>query len=278
MRIAITGCSGNVGSVVVRNALAAGHTLLGLDFTARPQNAPQDIDYVELDVRNFDAVLSALKDFRAEGVVHLAAHPNPTDYLVQTHNNNVVMSWNVLRACAELGITRVALASSVNVLPGKFSSHSHFAYFPIDEAHPTEPDEPYGLSKLIAEMQATTIVRRYPTIRIASFRIHAFVSSRDEQESDDPKQLASDLWGWVQKDAVADAFLRSLTAPGDAWTGHEAFYLVAPTSATAGADIGELVRECYPDVLFKDGFVLEGRAGLFDCSKAERVLGWKHPV
>ena len=29
-----------------------------------------------------------------------------------------------------------------------FSVQPKFKYFPIDENHPTEPDEPYGLSKL----------------------------------------------------------------------------------------------------------------------------------
>ncbi|KZV65561.1 NAD(P)-binding protein [Peniophora sp. CONT] len=284
MRIAIIGCSGSVGSSTVRNALATGHSVLGLDL-ARPTNAPiestKEFDFGELDARDFDSVLSALKGFRAEGVVLLAAHRNPTDYLVKTHNDNVIMSWNALRACAELGIVRVAMASSVNVLPGLFSVRSHFAYFPIDEGHPTEPDEPYGLSKLIGELQATTIVRRWPAMRIASFRLHwslPSTSDADEQASGDPARRARDLWGWVQEDAVADAFLRALTLPEGAWSGHEVFYLAAPTATTAGADIGRLLKECYPDVPLKEGFLPEGTKGLFDCSKAERLLGWKHPT
>jgi UDP-glucose 4-epimerase len=55
---------------------------------------------------------------------------------------------------------RVALASSVNVLPMVFSAAPHFAYFPIDEAHPTEPDEPYGLSKVCASPPRTPVVSR----------------------------------------------------------------------------------------------------------------------
>lgn len=60
----------------------------------------------------------------------------------------MVISWNVLRACAELGINRVAQASSVNVLTMVFSNECRFHYFPIDEDHPCEPDEPYGISKV----------------------------------------------------------------------------------------------------------------------------------
>ena len=63
-------------------------------------------------------------------------------------HSNVVISWNVLRACAELGINRIAQASTVNVIAGVFAKETRFHYFPIDEDHPCEPDEPYGLSKL----------------------------------------------------------------------------------------------------------------------------------
>lgn len=59
-----------------------------------------------------------------------------------------MISWNVLRAAAELGITRVAQASSVNVIALAWTDHHEFDYFPLDEDHPCRPDEPYGLSKV----------------------------------------------------------------------------------------------------------------------------------
>ena len=140
---------------------------------------------------------------------------------------------------------------------------------------------PIEASHRIGELQATTIVRRWPAMRIASFRPHWCLPSTadaDKQASGEPAKRARDLWGWVQEDAVANAFLRSLTAPEGAWTGHEAFYIVAPTATTAGADIGELIKSCYPDVPLKEGFTPKGNMGLYNCSKAERVLGWKHPA
>jgi len=48
----------------------------------------------------------------------------------------------------QLGINRVAQASSVNIITLVYSQGPHFEYFPIDEDHPCLPDEPYGLSKL----------------------------------------------------------------------------------------------------------------------------------
>ncbi|KZV65554.1 hypothetical protein PENSPDRAFT_547931, partial [Peniophora sp. CONT] len=54
---------------------------------------------------------------------------------------------------------------------------------------------------------------------------------------------------------------------------HEALYFVVPIATSAGVDIGELVKKCHPD----EPFAPKRTTGLFDYSKAERVLGWKHP-
>ena len=48
----------------------------------------------------------------------------------------------------QLGINRVAQASSVNVIPLVWTDRKDFEYFPLDEDHPCRPDEPYGLSKM----------------------------------------------------------------------------------------------------------------------------------
>ena len=48
----------------------------------------------------------------------------------------------------QLGITRIAQASSVNVVTLVWSQKPKLYYVPLDEEHPCEPDEPYGLSKL----------------------------------------------------------------------------------------------------------------------------------
>jgi len=49
---------------------------------------------------------------------------------------------------AQLGIRRIAQASSVNVVQLVWSKQTTLHYLPLDEDHPREPDEPYGLSKL----------------------------------------------------------------------------------------------------------------------------------
>ncbi|KAF8807054.1 NAD(P)-binding protein [Phlegmacium glaucopus] len=279
MKLVITGCNGSVGKRVVKLALEQGNTVLGIDLTQqRAGNDPPqpriyddhpEYTFAAADLRDFEVVLKLLDGYDA--VINLAAHRNPGDYKVATHNSNVVISWNILRACAELGITRVAQASSANVITLVFSQQCHFNYFPIDEQHPCEPDEPYGLSKLICEMQADTIVRRYSSMKVASLRLHWSVPYRAIADSNRPK----DLWGYVQEDSSAEAFLLAIKPNNDKWSGHETFFITAPETAV-DENTMSLIRNSYPDVPIKEGKAFVGREGFFDCSKAATLLGWYH--
>ena len=87
MKLAITGCSGKVGRVVVREALKRGHTVVGIDrVTLVDWTKSNTFVFIQTDLENFDAALNALKG--CDGVIHLAAIPNPTDYKVASHNRS----------------------------------------------------------------------------------------------------------------------------------------------------------------------------------------------
>ncbi|KAF5359212.1 hypothetical protein D9756_003130 [Leucocoprinus leucothites] len=283
MKLVITSCNGSVGVRVVLLALKRGHTVTGADHTSlSPELSNLEKDqqdrftFHQIDLKEYDRTLELLQNSGCEAVVHLAAIRNPLDYKVQTHNSNVVLSWNILRACAELGITRIAQASSVNVITGIFSVQQTHRYFPIDENHPTEPDEPYGLSKVICELQAATITRRYPTLRIASLRLHWSLPYGQYPSEGKEDAAARDLWGYLDQDSGAEAFLFALTCDTSRWPSKaEAFYIASPTIGP-DKDSRELKAKFWPDVPVKEGFEISGRKGFFDCSKAERLLGWVH--
>ncbi|EKM78120.1 hypothetical protein AGABI1DRAFT_42376 [Agaricus bisporus var. burnettii JB137-S8] len=283
MNLLITGCNGSVGKRIVRLALNRGYIVTGVDFTILSEELKELIEhkkdnftYHQIDLGDYDCALEILRTSECQAVIHLAAVRDPKDYKVHTHNSNVVLSWNILRACAELGITRIAQASSVNVVKMVYSVQADFKYFPIDEDHPREPDEPYGLSKLICELQADTIARRYPTLRIASLRLSWSLPRKDYAWGRQAQDAAKDLWGYVYEDSVADAFLLSITCDTTKWPSkHEAFLVAAP-EINRDLDSGDLKRSFYPDVPVKEGFEIKGRQGFFDCRKAERLLGWVH--
>jgi nucleoside-diphosphate-sugar epimerase len=273
LNIAVTGCSGKVGRRVVLRALAQSHTVVGLDNKS-PEDAfssAPGFSFRHVDLTEYDKTLNALRGCNA--VIHLAALPNPRDYGAVVHNINVVLSWNVLQAAAELGITRIAQASSINVMTLYFCKEHRIEYFPLDEDHPCLPDEPYGLSKLIGELQADTIVRGYPLVRIASLRIHYSTPSRPSVASHEQAVLSRDLWGYVQEDSGADAFLRAIESTG--WSGHETFMIVAPET-WSNEDTNTLLQKFWSHIPIKEGKDMSGKKGFYDCTKAERLLGWVH--
>jgi UDP-glucose 4-epimerase len=183
----------------------------------------------------------------------------------------VVGSYNALRAAAGAGIRRVCQASSVNAIGHCYSRRPRYDYFPLDEAHPTYNEDPYSLSKWVCEQQADSIARRYEGVAIASLRFHwvtADPAASPGREYADPATAARYLGGaYTLLTAAADACLLALTAD---FAGHEAFFVIAPDTATS-LPSDELARTYYPEVPIRGD--LTGRRGFFDCSKAERVLG-----
>ena len=86
MKVAVTGCNGSVGKPVVALALKRGLTIVGIDRTPPPSDAYTDsqFTFIQVDLTDYDKVLKVLEG--CDGVIHLAAHRNPGDYKVETHN------------------------------------------------------------------------------------------------------------------------------------------------------------------------------------------------
>lgn len=127
----------------------------------------------------------------------------------------------------------------------------------------------------VAEIQADTIVRRYTNMRVASLRLHWSVPTRSRAHQRSHEEAIGDLWGYVQEDSSAEAFVRAVTVENDEWKGHEKFFIVAPQVAV-DEDWLELKQRHFPDVPVREEWVKNGGNGFFDCGKAKRFLGWAH--
>lgn len=147
--IAVTGGCGDIGLGIVKRALEDGHTVVAIDHI-NPDLAHgklplhERITYQQAELANYDAFLEAVRG--CDALVHLAAvyslqdPKNPDGPLLRdipehvrgniwssiasrslthhqvVHNTNTALSWNALNVAAQLGIKRVALASSVNAV------------------------------------------------------------------------------------------------------------------------------------------------------------------
>ena len=274
MRIAVTGGNGRIGQAVIALALTQGHSVVNID---RIPNVPEKsgVTYCQLDTTDYGSFEQALHE--CDALIHLAAitsvgkHP---DYIV--HNNNVVSSYNALRAAAQQGIKHVCQASSINAIGGVFSRWPRYDYFPLDEQHPTYNEDPYSLSKWICECQADSMVRQYADMKIASLRIHGIASKpadTDRWRSRKFSEMAvKHLWGFTHLDAAARACLLGITAD---FSGHEVFYIVSPKTMMEEPSL-VLKERHYPDVpIWED---ISGHKGFFNCQKAMNLLGWQHSI
>lgn len=124
-------------------------------------------------------------------------------------------------------------------------------------------------------MQADTIVRRYPFMRIASLRLSWSLPDKQIANLQQDAQRKNDLWGYVHEDSGAEAFLLAVTKDDLPWSGHQAFLITSPETTNV-EDSRVLKEKFWPTVPIKEGKRIEGRQGFFDCSKAERMLGWVH--
>ncbi len=272
MHIAVTGGQGSLGRVLVPYLLEQGHTVISLDRVSPGGLVHDGVRHWIADARDFGHVVTALQG--CDAVIHLASHiwpwgaPPHVVYL-----ENVTMAYNVLEAAAAVGIERVVQASSVNAVGMAFSRQPRFDYFPIDEAHPSYAEEPYGLSKWIVEQQAESFVRSHK-MRVASLRFHWLLPSYEEAVA---VTRQSDVFAWRHLWAYTDilegarACERAMLADFD---GHEAFFIAAPRTASEEPTL-DLVARHYPGTPLRAP--LADRAGLIDSSKAARLLGWTHP-
>lgn len=149
MRVMVIGGAGYIGSHVVRAMFDAGHEVSVLDnlYSGLRENLVAEAEFYHTDLLDYRRLLEAMRSSRGEAVVHLAAYKaagesmlNPQKYAY----NNISGTINMLNAMTEVGARLVVFSSSAAV-------YGEPEYLPIDEAHPTRPENFYGFTKLEIE-------------------------------------------------------------------------------------------------------------------------------
>ena len=271
MRIAVTGGSGKLGSVVVRELRAGGHTVVNLDVSG--QRGP---GFVRVDLTDYGQVIDALAGVNdqhdgIDALVHLGAIPAPgilSD--VATFHNNMPSTFNVFWAAVRLGIRRIVYASSETVLGLPFDVPP--PYIPVDEEYPARPESVYSLVKHLEETMAVELVRWHPDLSITALRFSNVMWPEDyaafPSYDADALQRKWNLWGYIDARDGAQAIERALeVAP----PGFERFIIAAADTVMSRPN-AELVAEVFP------GVEVRGELGEHDTmlsiDKARRLLGF----
>ncbi|GAA3938645.1 NAD(P)-dependent oxidoreductase [Microbacterium soli] len=247
MRIALTGSSGKLGSVVARELRANGWDVIGMDVVGA-----RGPDFVQVDLTDYGQVVDALTavgDLHdgIDAVVHLGAIPAPgirSD--VATFHNNMPATFNVFWAAARLGIRRIVYASSETVLGLPFDVPP--PYIPVDEEYPARPESVYSLVKALEEQLARELVRWHPDLSITALRFSNVMVPEDYAQfpsfDADPLRRKWNLWGYIDARDGAQAVERALQVAGP---GFDRFIIAAADTVMSRPN-GELIAEVFPDV------------------------------
>ena len=120
-----------------------------------PREKLDQVEVVMGDIRDYDAVLKAMKD--VDIVFHLAsliAIPYSYVHPREVVETNVLGTLNVLMAAKELGVDRFVHTSTSEV-------YGTAKYVPIDENHPLQGQSPYSASKIGADKLAESFYLSY---------------------------------------------------------------------------------------------------------------------
>ncbi|MGR6743212.1 NAD-dependent epimerase/dehydratase family protein [Microbacterium sp. F1-18] len=272
MRIALTGSSGKLGTVVARELTAAGHEVIGFDVVGTRGPA-----FVQIDLTDYGQVVDAFGSVgdRHDGVdaiVHLGAVPAPgirPD--IATFHNNMAATFNVFHAATRLGIDRIVYASSETVQGLPFDVPP--PYIPVDEEYPARPESVYSLVKHLEEQLAIELVRWHPGLSITALRFSNVMVPEDYAEfpsfDADPVRRKWNVWSYIDARDGAQAVMRALE---NAPAGFDRF-LIAAADTVMSRPNAELVAEVFPDVEVRGE--LGTNRSLFSTEKARRLLGYE---
>lgn len=270
-RVVITGTAGLLGPYVVDHFLEADYDVLSVD---RYHPAEWKCDHWIVDLNDLGQVYGMLEG--ANAVIHLAAIPRPgLAPNGETYQNNVMSSFNIMEACGQLGIKKVVIASS-ECTYGLCFAHEDLVpdYVPVDELHRPMAEDCYGLAKVISEVTAEGMNRRYGT-QIVSMRIGNIITPERYQAwfpnfINDTYTRMRNLWNYIDARDIATACRLAVEVDG---LGAEVINIGADDTCQAITSI-DLVKAEFPTITDIRAELNEFQP-IYCNKKAKKMLGWQ---
>ena len=145
----VTGGAGYIGSHVVQALVEAGLSPVVIDdlSSGHAEFVPEDVPLVNASVLDEEAVAAALRDHDVDGVIHLAGFKYAgvsVERPLHTYEQNVTGTVRLLAAMDREDVRLVVFSSSA----GTYGTPDVDV---VTEQTPTNPESPYGETKLVGE-------------------------------------------------------------------------------------------------------------------------------
>lgn len=287
MKIVVFGGGGFIGSAIVDRLLLDAHEIVVFE---RPRVQPyrifsssEAVTWVAGDILSTHDVGEAMQG--ADVIVHLVSTTLPKssdDDPVYDVQSNVVGTLQMLNAMVERKIPRIVFISSGGTIYG------NPVYLPIDEAHPTDPQVSYGVTKLAIE-KYLLIYERMHGICPLILRVANPYGERQRVETAQGviaafidhvlRKQAVEIWGdgtvtrdFLHVEDVAEAFARAIH-----YRGAERVFNI---SSGEGVSVNRLIEVLERVVgrpvnkIYKQARTFDVQVSVLSNERARQHLGW----
>ncbi|MBQ7412769.1 MAG: UDP-glucose 4-epimerase GalE [Alphaproteobacteria bacterium] len=185
--ILVMGGAGYIGSHTVKHLLDNGYAVVVADNLIYGHREAVDprAAFIHADLMDKASLDAVFEKYRIEAVIHFAAFAavgesvaDPEKY----YRNNVIGTLNLLNAMRSHHVLKIVFSSTC-------ATYGEPQYVPMDEAHPQNPINPYGRTKLMIERIFDDYERAYGLKHIALRYFNAAGASADSSigESHQPE-------------------------------------------------------------------------------------------
>jgi UDP-glucose 4-epimerase len=184
MNIFLTGGAGYIGSIAARKLLESGHQVTVYDslVTGYREAIPEDVTFIQADLRDGEALTSALGKDQFDAVMHFAAFIEAGESMVNPpkyYQNNLGNSIRLIDTAVHAGINRFVLSSTAAVYRSSDK--------PLAEDSPLGPVNVYGHTKLMIE-EVLGFYRELKRLKYAALRyFNAAGALPDQGEAHQPE-------------------------------------------------------------------------------------------
>lgn len=156
--ILVVGGAGYIGSHMVKMLLETGHHVVVFDnLSTGYRDAVVGGDFVFGDLADRASLAYLFSGYQFDGVMHFASFIQVSESVQQPdkyYQNNVACTLNLLDAMVAAEVHHFIFSSTAAIF-------GEPQYIPIDEKHPKNPINPYGLSKWMVEQILADYDRAY---------------------------------------------------------------------------------------------------------------------
>ncbi|MEQ9040109.1 MAG: NAD(P)-dependent oxidoreductase [Silicimonas sp.] len=285
MRILFTGGTGKAGRHVVPYLVDKGHRVLNLDL--KPLDHPGVLNRIAdiTDAGQMFDVMTSYADFDElepgtgmpafDAVVHFAAVPR---IMITSDNEcyrvNVMGTYNVIDAALRAGVRKIIFASSETTYGVCFADGERKPeYVPIDEEHPTVPEDSYATSKVANEVTARSFQRRSGA-DIYGLRINNVIEPHEYKSMfpdfiTEPQKRRRNIFAYIDVRDLGQMVECCLQTDG---LGYEVFN-VSNDDHSVAAKTQELIDRFYQGVPVKKKMGQDET--FYSNEKAKRMLGYQ---